>query len=230
MQELIKLRTRQDGTQVVSARDLHAFLTGGIINHVSKWLKANIEENTFAIEGIDFQKVHTKGGGNQILDDYALTIDFAKRLAMMTRTAKGEEVRIYFIECEKRLNQPKSRLQLARENVALIEEIEEKDKLIEAAKPAVDFYETTASSDGLLLFREAAKMIGVGQNKLFDFCRQKHLIMDNHQPYQHYVDRGLFKVILGHRRNSSGGTTITQTTKITTKGLQHLQKLIKQAA
>ena len=33
--------------------------------------------------------------------DFVLTLDFAKRLAMMTRTAQGESVRRYFLHCEK---------------------------------------------------------------------------------------------------------------------------------
>ena len=45
--------------------------------------------------------------GNQTLD-FAITLDFAKRLAMMAKTEKGEEVRKYFIECEKRLSKPMS--------------------------------------------------------------------------------------------------------------------------
>ena len=33
--------------------------------------------------------------------DFILTFDFAKKLAMMTRTAQGESVRRYFLHCEK---------------------------------------------------------------------------------------------------------------------------------
>ena len=33
--------------------------------------------------------------------DFILTLDFAKKLAMMTRTAQGESIRRYFLHCEK---------------------------------------------------------------------------------------------------------------------------------
>ena len=33
--------------------------------------------------------------------DYGLTLDFAKRLAMMTRSERGEQARTYFLNCER---------------------------------------------------------------------------------------------------------------------------------
>jgi hypothetical protein len=39
--------------------------------------------------------------GNET-QDFALTLDFAKRLAMMAKTEKGESVRLYFLACEKK--------------------------------------------------------------------------------------------------------------------------------
>lgn len=107
--------------------------------------------------------------------------------------------------------------------IELNEKVEE--RLLEA-KPAIDFYQTTANSEGLLLFREAAKMLGIGQNRLFEICRDHKLIMHDNQPYQYYVNLGLFKVILGQRPNSKGGTSLTQTTKMTPKGLEYLHKII----
>lgn len=233
--ELIKLRIKQDGTQVVSARDLHAYLADGVNNNTVKWMTSNISSNEFAIEGVDYQRIHTKYDNGRTGDDFAITIDFAKRLAMMTKTAKGEEVRSYFIECEKQAKQRtvvdgrviphdfKSALHALVEQIEITEKVEE--RLLEA-KPAIDFYQTTANSEGLLLFREAAKMLDIGQNRLFEICRDHKLIMHDNQPYQYYVNLGLFKVILGQRPNSKGGTSLTQTTKMTPKGLEYLHKII----
>ena len=75
----------------------------------SAWFEQNIKG---FVEGYDFTGVPggtpVKGGnGNtQYLDDYALTLDTAKHLAMMSKTDKGQEVRAYFIQIEKDYNSP----------------------------------------------------------------------------------------------------------------------------
>lgn len=45
----------------------------------------------------------TPTGGQMERDDYRLTIDFAKKLCMVSKSTKGEQARDYFIEAEKRL-------------------------------------------------------------------------------------------------------------------------------
>lgn len=91
----------------VSARALYVFL--GLNPTVyARWTKKNILQNDFAVEHIDWEGTLpdveysiSKGLGGQTAQDYALSIDFAKRLAMMTRSAKGEEARLYFLACER---------------------------------------------------------------------------------------------------------------------------------
>jgi phage anti-repressor protein len=102
MQELIKVATNSQGERVVSARELYEFL--GMNNAVfARWSKKNIEENQFAIENEDWAMLNIMlSNGNQT-KDYALSLDFSKRISMMARTEKGEQLRNYFIECEKAL-------------------------------------------------------------------------------------------------------------------------------
>jgi len=92
----------------VNARDLHAFL--GVGKVFRTWIQDRIAKFGF-VEGQDY--VCTQGlsrpnlGGSksraQRTIEYHLTLDMAKELAMVERTAKGKEARRYFIACEKAL-------------------------------------------------------------------------------------------------------------------------------
>jgi anti-repressor protein len=88
--------------------------------YYNRWLKKNIIENDFAIEGVDYinlkctdytisnkkspltrpnDEIRTRS--RQRNEDFVLSLDFAKHLAMQCRTKQGYEVRKYFIEYEK---------------------------------------------------------------------------------------------------------------------------------
>ena len=104
MNELVKVQQNEQGQNVVSAKDLYLFL-GYDKSQWSRWFKKNIIENQFAFENEDWVGFDTMSNGN-VKTDFALTLDFAKRISMMARTERGEEVRKYFIECEKQLQVP----------------------------------------------------------------------------------------------------------------------------
>ena len=105
--QLIKISTNENGDQSVSAKTLYSFLTDNDKKNYKRWVKRNILDNQFAIENEDYievvfqQKTTSKGG--QCATDYALTIEFAKKLAMLMPTEKGNRARKYFINCEKKL-------------------------------------------------------------------------------------------------------------------------------
>ena len=96
-------------SQMVDARVLHAFLEVG--RDFSNWIKGRIEEFGFE-RGADFVSFgspnsanqSTRGGDRRSID-YLLTIDMAKELAMVERTAKGRQARRYFLDCERQLRQ-----------------------------------------------------------------------------------------------------------------------------
>ena len=60
-------------------------------------------------EGVDYEivllikKDQQKGSGGSNKIDYLITIEMAKEIAMLQRTDKGWEVRDYFLQCEKTL-------------------------------------------------------------------------------------------------------------------------------
>lgn len=104
MNELIKIEQTNAGglgIQTVDARELHAFL--GVGRKFNAWIIGRIAEYGFA-ENVDFAKVRSQTGPNfkRLEVEYFLSLDMAKELAMVERSAKGREARQYFIEVEKK--------------------------------------------------------------------------------------------------------------------------------
>lgn len=98
MKELIKVTANENGEMLVSARELHEVL--GSKERFSKWFDKML---SYGFENGDdyttYQMVHPQN--KQEFTDYAMKLDMAKELAMVSKLPKGKEVRKYFIECEK---------------------------------------------------------------------------------------------------------------------------------
>ena len=113
MDELIPLQPQTingNAVETVNARELHAFLQSR--QDFSTWLKNRIADYDF-VENQDFVRFHKKmEANNATLIDYYITLDMAKELSMVERNEKGKQARKYFIECEKKLTQPKPMTQI----------------------------------------------------------------------------------------------------------------------
>lgn len=99
VEELIPI-SQKNGRNVVSARDLYAFLecSERFQSWFDRQVKYGFEENVDYV-GCEFFNTLA----NQELTDYAITLDMAKEISMIQRSDKGKQARRYFIECEKRL-------------------------------------------------------------------------------------------------------------------------------
>lgn len=105
MKELIKINTNEEGKQLVSARELYLGL-GLNQGEWSRWYKRNIEQNEYFNKNVDWVGfVITPNRGGKEVQDFAISLEFAKHIAMMARTEKSHEYRNYFIECERKVNQ-----------------------------------------------------------------------------------------------------------------------------
>jgi phage anti-repressor protein len=108
MQEIIAIQEKvflDAAVPTVNARDLHAFL--GNKDNFATWIKDRINQYDF-IENqdfISFLETTKKPQGGRPSKEYHLTLDMAKELSMVERTAKGKEARQYFIACEKAYRQ-----------------------------------------------------------------------------------------------------------------------------
>ena len=131
---------------------------------------------------------------------------------------------------EEIISNPEFGIKLLQE---LKKEREEKEKLKEKVielKPKAFFAEVVNNSENLILVREFAKLISrdnfsIGEKKLYEWLRNQDYLMKDNQPYQKYVDMGIFKVVES-AKTTSKGTYLYKTTKITGKGQVYLQKKI----
>lgn len=94
----IEIALGVDDKGMTTARKLYKFLELAK-GQYSRWAKANIIENSFAENGVDYWGFDTSVEGN-IVKDYKLTARFAKKLSVMQKNQKGEAARNYFVGVE----------------------------------------------------------------------------------------------------------------------------------
>ncbi|HGJ5854223.1 antA/AntB antirepressor family protein [Arsenophonus nasoniae] len=115
MQNLINIETKNINNeliQTVNARDLHAFLE--ITTRFNDWINRRIAEYGFEenidyiiVENLSYSNLSSAKSRQRPMKDYCISIDMAKELSMVERNEKGKQARQYFIECERRILQPK---------------------------------------------------------------------------------------------------------------------------
>lgn len=228
MNELLKVNYDNDRI-TLSARELHKFL--GVTERFGNWFE-RMNQYGFQ-ESIDYlgRKVFNTQA-HQELQDYEITLDMAKEIAMIQRSDKGKEVRQYFLELERRWNSPEAvmnrALEYSRKQVKAL--MEEKQGLIEEnkeLKPKALFADAVSASNESILIGQLAKLIRqngyeIGQNRLFEWMRENEYLIKKgeryNQPTQKSMDLGLFEVKERIITNPDGSTRITLTTKVTGKG------------
>lgn len=238
MNELINVTLNDNHEPVVSARQLHQTLD--VKKRFSAWFEQNIKG---FVEGYDFTGVPggtpVKGGnGNiQYLDDYVLTLDTAKHLAMLSKTEKGQEVRAYFIQVEKDFNSPEKIM--ARALLMADKKVHQLEAKIEADRPKVLFAEAVSASHTSILVGELAKLlkqngVDMGANRLFNWLRAHgYLIKRNgrdwNMPTQKSVEMGLIRVKETSITHADGHITVSKTPLVTGKGQQYfINKFLNQ--
>ncbi len=196
MNELISVTKNENGDLLVSARELHEFLE--VNSNFTTWMKRmisygfeeNIDYTTFWSDSKNGSAVEYLGSSQKMSasgyeSNYALKLDMAKEIAMIQRSEKGKQARLYFIECEKQLR--KQTAQLSAEDKAIVEIIHQvkagnvpqavgtvleygqekydegydkgQNDKEEELQPVIEFAEVFEKADGKLRVREAAKLV-----------------------------------------------------------------------
>ncbi|WP_444671131.1 antA/AntB antirepressor family protein [Flavobacterium columnare] len=177
MNQLINI-TNQNGTSVVSARDLHQFLE--VKTEFKDWIARRIEEYGF-VEDVDFVLLlnfeQQKGRGGHNRKEYAITLDMAKELSMVEKTDKGREARRYFIAVEKKAHTP----QLEEQPVPLQIKIKEVE-LLHAIRQQLNYGDLAqvARDLGVSIRRTSAILSGKSKSKrILEALYQKALSNKN---------------------------------------------------
>ncbi|MVM33640.1 hypothetical protein GO755_26615 [Spirosoma sp. HMF4905] len=92
---------------------------------------------------------------------------------------------------------PQNHIEALQAYIDQLKVTQEQQLQIEAAKPKLEQYKRTMDAEGYYTIAEVAKMIGTGQNRLFDFLRNDKILFyhrGHNQPYQQFVDQGWFMV------------------------------------
>ena len=236
MNEVIKVTVNDNQEPIVSARQLHKTLE--VKTRFSQWVEQNFKGFE---ENYDFASVVTttvvNNGAMRELQDYALSLDTAKHLAMMSKTDKGKEVRQYFIQVEKDFNSPEKIM--ARALLMADKKVHKLAAQIEADRPKVLFADAVSASKSSCLIGELAKIlkqngIDIGQNKLFQWLRSNGYLISRrgeswNQPTQKSMQLGLFELKKTNINHADGHTTVNTTTKVTGKGQQYfINKFLNQ--
>lgn len=227
MNKLIKVTTNENDEQLVSARELYEFL--GIKKRFSAWWK---QYSNMFVENEDFTgvlggtPVRGGNGNTQHLEDYAVKLDTAKHISMLTKTERGAEARKYFIQLEKLWNSPemvtKRALEFQQKKIRLLEV--ENNEL----KPKALFADAVDASKTSILIGDLAKLIkqngyNIGQNRLFKWLRDNGYLIARkgesyNMPTQRSLDLGVAEIKERTHNNPDGSIRISRTPKITGKG------------
>lgn len=226
MKEIINVQTNEQNEQRVSARELYKALEVKTSYRFSDWFKKN--SKSFK-ENVDFTSVVSatvvNNGATRKLEDYSMTLDMAKHVAMMSGTQKGSEIRTYFIEVEKSFNSPE--LMMARSLQYADKKILEYETEITELRPKAMFADAVTGSNDLISIGTLAKLmkkngIDIGRQRLFEWLRENEYLIKQHgrdwnAPTQKSMD---LEVFVATKQFAPDGH-INTTTLVTGKGQQY---------
>jgi len=239
MNNLISITTNEQGSQVVSARELHEFLEVGtkFADWMPRMIGYGFEEN------IDYSTL-LKKENRQTLKEYAITLDMAKELSMIQRSDKGKQARKYFIDSEKQLKDiqedrfslPTTFSEALRlladstdENESLKLEVTTQSKKIEEDAPKLEIYDGLIDTEELFSISTAANNLNIGLRKLYDYLRKNNIFKSSGEqknlPYQRYMDSKYFLVKSKPYHNSlTGKSGVGVKAYVTGQGMAWLEK------
>lgn len=235
MENLLQLIKNNDGKEAVSARNLYTYL-GYDSGQWKRWYTKNILNNQFAFENEDYQVFDSQSKsdkGGRPTKNFALSIDFAKKICMMSKTKKGEEARDYYLKCEEVVqtivSEPKTEIpQTFAEALRLAADTLEKNEKLQIENTRLhertDFIDIVFTANDLLSCSEVCNILNLsyGNKTLFKKLRESGIFFKNrNEPKQIFVDKGYFRM-----KENLYKDKVTIQTFFTQKGLGYVAKFL----
>ena len=240
MHDLIKI-TDKEGVQLVKAKELYEFL-GLHVAAWKRWYQKNIIGNSFAVKDVDYFELNMMSSSNNgsWTKDFDLTLDFAKKLSMLAKSAKGEEIRQYFIDVEKKYNNTSPQLQIANAVILAQKLLAEHSQIIEEQKaqlslmaPKAEYTEKVLTSRTSWTSTTIAKSLGLkSAQQLHKRLNAMGIIFKDSDgiwvPYSKYADKNLTETRTSTYTDSHGKVCTSITTVWTERGRNFIHERLNQ--
>lgn len=238
--ELITVSYDEEQRPYVMGRDLYEAL--GIGANYMNWFPRMCEYGFQ--EGRDFITILLESTGGRPGVDHQLTIEMAKEICMIQRTDIGKQCREYFLQIERKWNEPEAvmarALQMANRQMTLLKEqnralIADKAVLtqqVSELQPKATYYDTVLSCKDALPISVIAKDYGWSAKQMNRFLNDKgvqYKLNGTWLLYSKYADRGYTKTVTYAYDTYDGDAHANVFTKWTQAGRLFIYELMTAA-
>lgn len=184
--------------------------------------------------GLNFELSSYTSNQNKQLPEYIITKDGFTFLVMgytgkQAASFKEDYINAFNMNERKLLTvspQTEDQLILSAMNV-LVKKVEASKKTIAKLQPKADFADRVLDTEELIDIGQTAKILGLdfGRNTLFKKLREQNIFFKNrNEPFQRYIDAGLFKLKEQLIKRDSHKDFIAIKVLVTQKGLKFLSE------
>lgn len=192
-----------------------------------------VHKNVIRVDGTKMPQQHY---------DHQLTLDMAKEICMIQRSAIGRKCRQYFLELEKAWNSPEvimaralqfadSQLALMRsQNTELADTVAIQNQQIIEMKPKVSYYDVVLNCKDLITISVIAKDFGKSARWMNRYLHDKKIQFKQGEIwllYQKYAEKGYTSTKTHNYAGSDGEQHIKPHTYWTQKGRLFIYDLLK---
>lgn len=227
----------QTGSMTMNSRDI-AELVEKRHDNVKRTIETLVDRAVIVCPQIEDEQSTDAMGRSRTTQVYRFTGEQGKRDSIIVVAQLCPEFTARLVdrwqELERQLAAPRelSRIELIQmalqseeERLALEQQNQLLERIIEEEAPLVAFAKQVEAAPDAISVAQAAKIIGTGQRRFFAFLRQIGWISRRNEPYQAKIEAGYLDVKLGSWDHPDHGLQQSVTALVTGKGLAKLQKL-----